>query len=166
MVRPPINRFLEIVPGVFGEFTHNSEKIGFIAGLRGDYTSFYGKYFLTPRLHFRYSPNTNLAFKLMAGSGRRTPFMLMENVGYMASSRNWIIDDNVYGIQGLMDDIDQEYSWNLGLAMVKEFTFLNRDGVLTIDAYHTSFVNQLVVCLLYTSPSPRDYAASRMPSSA
>jgi hypothetical protein len=49
----------------------------------------------------------------------------------MASSRNWIIDDNVYGIQGLMDDVDQEYSWNLGLAMVKEFTFLNRDGVLT-----------------------------------
>ena len=25
MVRPPINRFLEIVPGVFGEFTYNSE---------------------------------------------------------------------------------------------------------------------------------------------
>ncbi|GAB5765654.1 hypothetical protein JMUB7523_18070 [Staphylococcus aureus] len=24
----------------------------------------------------------------------------------------------------------------------------------------------LLVCLLYTSPSPRDYAASRMPSSA
>ena len=95
----------------------------------------------------------NLAFKLMAGSGRRTPFMLMENVGYMASSRNWIIDDNVYGIQGLMDDIDQEYSWNLGLAMVNEFTFLNRDGVLTIDAYHTSFVNQLVVDLYQSAKS-------------
>ena len=146
-VRPPINRFLEIVPGVFGEFTHNSEKIGLIAGLRVDHTSFYNKCFLTPRLHFRYSPNTDLAFKLMAGSGRRTPFMLMENIGYMASSRNWIIDDNVYGIQGLMDDVDQEYSWNLGLAIVKEFTFLNRDGVLTLDAYHTGFVNQLVVDL-------------------
>ena len=24
----------------------------------------------------------------------------------------------------------------------------------------------LITCLLYTSPSPRDYAASRMPSSA
>ena len=65
-VLPPINRFLEIVPGVFGEFTHNSEKTGLIAGLRGDYTSFYNKYFLTPRIHFRYSPNTDLAFKLMA----------------------------------------------------------------------------------------------------
>ena len=127
-VHPPINRFLEIAAGVFGEFTHNSEKIGLIAGLRGDYTSFYNKYFLTPRIHFRYSPNTDLAFKLIAGSGRRTPFMLMENIGYMASSRSWIIDDNVFGIQGLMDDVGQEYSWNLGLAMVKEFTFLNRDG--------------------------------------
>ena len=26
--------------------------------------------------------------------------------------------------------------------------------------------DQLMACLLYTSPSPRDYAASRMPSSA
>ena len=26
--------------------------------------------------------------------------------------------------------------------------------------------NQSSICLLYTSPSPRDYAASRMPSSA
>ena len=157
-VRPPINRFLEIVPGVFGEFTHNSEKIGLIAGLRGDYTSFYNKYFLTPRLHFRYSPNTDLAFKLMAGSGRRTPFMLMENIGYMASSRSWIIDDNVYGIQGLMNDVGQEYSWNLGLAMVKEFTFFNRDGVLTLDAYHTSFVNQLVVDLYQSARELHFYA--------
>ena len=27
-------------------------------------------------------------------------------------------------------------------------------------------VTLLCICLLYTSPSPRDYAASRMPSSA
>ena len=157
-VHPPINRFLEIVPGVFGEFTHNSEKFGLITGLRGDYTSFYNTYFLTPRLHFRYSPNTDLAFKFMAGSGRRTPFMLMENMGYMASSRNWIIDENVYGIQGLIDDVGQEYSWNLGLAMVKEFTFLNRDGVLTLDAYYTSFINQLVIDLYQSARELHFYA--------
>ena len=157
-VHPPINRFLEIVPGVFGEFTHNSEKFGLITGLRGDYTSLYNTYFLTPRLHFRYSPNADLAFKFMAGSGRRTPFMLMENMGYMASSRNWIIDENVYGIQGLIDDVGQEYSWNLGLAMVTEFTFLNRDGVLTLDAYHTSFINQLVIDLYQSARELHFYA--------
>ena len=28
------------------------------------------------------------------------------------------------------------------------------------------FFSKFSICLLYTSPSPRDYAASRMPSSA
>ena len=31
---------------------------------------------------------------------------------------------------------------------------------------HANLHNRCVICLLYTSPSPRDYAASRMPSSA
>ena len=134
-------KWMEIVPGIFGEFNHNSEKFGLIAGLRGDYTSFYNKYFLTPRFHFRYSPNTELAFKLTAGSGRRTPFMLMENIGYMASSRKWNL--NSYGMVGL----GQEYSWNFGLAFLKEFTVFNREGTLTLDGYHTFFENQLVVDL-------------------
>ena len=119
----------------------NSEKFGIISGLRLDYTSYYRKYFLTPRLHLRYSPNTDLAFKIMAGSGRRTPFMIMENIGFMASSRKWSL--NSYGLFGL----GQEYSWNFGAAILKEFTLFNREGTLTIDAYHTFFENQLVVDL-------------------
>ena len=35
-----------------------------------------------------------------------------------------------------------------------------------IDATATPLAGALALCLLYTSPSPRDYAASRMPSSA
>ena len=34
------------------------------------------------------------------------------------------------------------------------------DGTEALELFHNC------VCLLYTSPSPRDYAASRMPSSA
>ena len=44
-----------------------------------------------------------------------------------------------------------------GVAMVRSLESL-RD--LDYDSW------QAVACLLYTSPSPRDYAASRMPSSA
>ena len=142
--------WLEIVPGVFGEFTHNSDRFGLIAGLRGDYSSFYKNYFLTPRLHLRYSLNNELALKIMAGSGRRTPFMMMENMGFMASSRKWNL--NSYGMIGL----GQEYSWNYGLAILKEFTLLNRDGNLVIDAYHTNFKNQLVVDL-YESAREVDF---------
>ena len=134
-------KWLEVVPGIYGEFNHNSEKLGVISGLRLDYTSYYRKYFVTPRLHLRYSPNTDLAFKIMAGSGRRTPFMIMENIGFLASSRKWNLDS--YGLFGL----GQEYSWNFGAAILKEFTLFNREGTLTIDAYHTFFENQLVVDL-------------------
>ena len=148
-------KWLEVVPGVFGEFTHNSEKFGLIAGLRGDYTTFYKKYFFTPRLHLRYSPNTDLAFKLMAGSGRRTPFMIMENIGYMATSRKWYLDS--YGLQGL----GQEYSWNFGLAILKEFTLFNRDGTFTLDGYHTFFENQLVVDLDESARQVNFYALER-----
>ena len=37
---------------------------------------------------------------------------------------------------------------------------------LTPQVTHVQTVVQPAPCLLYTSPSPRDYAASRMPSSA
>ena len=135
------NRRLEIVPGIYGEFTHNSEKWGLIAGIRGDYTSFFNRYFITPRLHLRHSFSNNTAIKVMAGSGRRTPFMIMENVGYMATSRQWILDS--YGMIGLQ----QEISWNIGAALLHEFDLWNREGVFTLDAYHSFFENQLVVDL-------------------
>ena len=73
--------------------------------------------------------------------------MFMENIGYMATSRNWILDNNISSMSGLLKDIGQEYSWNVGLAILKEFSLFNRDGTITLDAYHTMFMNQLVVDL-------------------
>ena len=63
---------------------------------------------------------------------------------------------------------------------VRNWALVNEGGkTLTLDAasivdydaadsasYTMAPGDYLVVCLLYTSPSPRDYAASRMPSSA
>ena len=34
------------------------------------------------------------------------------------------------------------------------------------NTYDDKFVSHLEICLLYTSPSPRDLSTSRMPSSA
>ena len=150
------NRRLEMVPGIYGEFTHNSEKWGVIAGLRGDYTSYFDQYFITPRLHIRHSFSNETAIKLMGGSGRRTPFMLMENVGYMASSRQWILDS--YGMIGLQ----QEISWNFGTALLHEFDLWNREGVFTFDAYRSFFENQLVVDLDQSAREIHFYALNGM----
>ena len=42
----------------------------------------------------------------------------------------------------------------------------NRMGLLDPHVYAVSMLNMINVCLLYTSPSPRDQRGSRMPSSA
>ena len=43
---------------------------------------------------------------------------------------------------------------------------INKFGELAKYLINQKVVKQFHNCLLYTSPSPRDYAASRMPSSA
>ena len=44
---------------------------------------------------------------------------------------------------------------------------IERDGAVILDnVLSEAEIDRLNGCLLYTSPSPRDYAASRMPSSA
>ena len=42
----------------------------------------------------------------------------------------------------------------------------NAPATFIIRVQGKSMTNVGIYCLLYTSPSPRDYAASRMPSSA
>ena len=60
----------------------------------------------------------------------------------------------------LISDTDTTYNFLVALAFSQMFNLLCERAVNTYGGrlpYH---------CLLYTSPSPRDYAASRMPSSA
>ena len=79
-------------------------------------------------------------------------------------------------------DVDQA-AMNVGLAIDNVFgyaTFAGRydgenvisDGAIAVDSLHvmdiqvTDVRGPLWICLLYTSPSPRDQRGSRMPSSA
>ncbi len=136
-----LNR-VEAVPGVFGEYTMNtSPKFSVIAGLRADYHNIYGL-FATPRLHVRYSFTDNASVKLIAGKGYRTPNIIMDNVGILASNRDIIIQGNdTKGIHGLK----MEEAWNTGLIYTHKFKINYREATLSLDAYRTDFTNQVVV---------------------
>ena len=61
--------------------------------------------------------------------------------------------------------LDRETGRSRGFAFVE----MNNDteGQKAIDELNgVEYDSKVISCLLYTSPSPRDYAASRMPSSA
>ena len=72
--------------------------------------------------------------------------------------------DAKFGIPGLglqsRGDIDADFAYEANLA----FRFPRDGEPLLVTKPDQSRLD--VSCLLYTSPSPRDYAASRMPSSA
>ena len=79
------------------------------------------------------------------------------------------------GIGGSARILARDYGLNvLGIsispAQVERATQLTPSGLScrfqVMDALDLQLPDQTFDCLLYTSPSPRDYAASRMPSSA
>ena len=89
----------------------------------------------------------------MAGSGRRTPSLIIENVGLLASSRNWLLHPNSQNNTNGNNPFgrEQEISWNFGGAFLKEFELFYREGSIHLDFYHTIFQNQLVVDLDQTA---------------
>ncbi|XOV95231.1 MAG: TonB-dependent receptor plug domain-containing protein [Bacteroidota bacterium] len=132
----------EVVPGAFFEYTfQGSDRFNAVAGIRGDYHNLFGA-FVTPRVHLRYLLTENTVLRASGGRGQRTANLLSENMGLMASSRNFIIEGDgsskPYGL-------NPEVAWNYGLNLTHEFSLDYRDGSITFDFYRTDFKNQIVV---------------------
>ena len=137
----------EIVSGAFAEYSYTYlTKFNLVAGLRGDYNNLYGA-FATPRLHLRYAPFKKTAIRASVGRGQHTANIFSENMGFMASSRQFVIlspdaSKPAYGLS-------PEVAWNTGLNLTQKFTLDYRDGVFSIDYYYTHFQNQVVGDLEY-----------------
>ena len=132
----------EHVPGTFFEYTYlPNEKFTLVAGIRGDWHSDYG-FFYTPRLNLKYALSEKTIFRAAGGRGQRTSNIFAENIGYFASSRQISIRgnnaDTPYGLLA-------EVAWNIGLNLVKEFDILGQPLVFSLDGYHTTFENQIVI---------------------
>lgn len=136
----------EIVPGFFSELTINKGNWSAIAGLRADIHNMYGVFF-TPRLHARYSLTENTALKLAAGRGQRTANIIAENIGLLATSRNWVLPINLLGGPQTYSNLRPEVAYNYGLNLTHKFRLNYRDGDVSVDFYRTDFTNQIVVDL-------------------
>ncbi len=132
----------EQVFGIFSEHTFSpNEKWSIIAGLRGDYHNSYG-FFVTPRLHARYSINDNTTVKFAAGKGYRSPNLLMDNVGLFASNRVIRIQPS---LEGAPYGMRMEEAVNLGVVFSRKLKLFHRESSFILDAYHTEFMDQIVV---------------------
>ena len=127
----------EHVPGAFLETTWTGNPRGtVVAGLRVDQHNLWGTV-VTPRLHARWSATEQTSLKMVAGTGFRTPNVLMEELGVWASNRTWFVDG----------PLEPEKGWNAGLNVTSKFKLLYRDADFALDGYWTEFQNRAVVDL-------------------
>lgn len=123
-------------PGVFTEYSYSCEDkpIGVIAGVRVDYDNVFG-YTLVPRLHVKYNFTDDVVVRLSGGRGLRTPHPYADNIGVFNSGKRLVVLENP----------DREDAWNGGLNLTARFKLKGREASLSVDAYGTTFVNQLVI---------------------
>jgi outer membrane receptor for ferrienterochelin and colicin len=161
MIRTPltaINR-AEAVPGVFAEYTNTQTKnLTVVTGLRIDYNSRFG-WLATPRLNIKYDVAKFITVRASAGRGFRSSNILAENIGLMASSRNFDISN--------INELGIEKAWNFGGNIAFDIPCGDdRRAKLSIDYFHTSFGNQVIVdaerdrnaVFFYNSNSSTNYA--------
>ena len=125
---------LELVPGLFTEYTYSGNRLSAVLGSRIDRHNLAGTQ-LSPRIHLKYALAPQLDFRLTVGRAWRMPNFIADNLSLLASAKNWIANQ----------ELKPEISWNTGVSVVQGFRFNKRKGSLCLDAYHTRFKQQLVV---------------------
>jgi outer membrane receptor for ferrienterochelin and colicins len=133
--------FSEKQVGVFAEVVYKLKKLSFVLGLRQDYHNAYG-FFFTPRFHSKYEFNKNNKLFLQAGMGRRTPYMLIENLPMFINNRTLKIEQYP---GNLPYGMPQEVGYNGGIGFMRNFFFMDYPSTLTVDVFSTQFQNQVVV---------------------
>lgn len=127
--------------GAFFEYSYtNLEKLSLTAGLRADNHNQFG-FFVTPRLHARYTPWPRASLRGSFGLGRRAANIFAENQRFFASSRSLVLSQNNGNIYGF----NAEEAINFGFSFLQGFTLFNNPADVTLDFYSTSFKDRVVV---------------------
>lgn len=125
----------EVVPGGYLEYSFSGPHAwSFVAGVRGDYHNLYGL-IITPRFHLQYGFTDESAIRFSFGKGTRVPNVIAENTTLLASSRRFVVQEEIL----------PEESWNIGGSLTHSFEVGGKPLALVADYFYTDFINQLVV---------------------
>lgn len=128
------NNRIEMIPGVFGEYTYTGSRLTSVFGIRYDQHLLYGGQF-SPRVHLKYKVSERTDLRITSGKGWRVPNYIIDNISLLANSFQWEAPP----------ETKPEISWNIGTSLYQEFDFFKRNATLTIDFYRTWFENQLII---------------------
>lgn len=125
----------EEVAGAYAQYTFSlDDKFLIMAGLRADHSNMFGT-FVTPRAHLKFTPNLFMSFRLSAGKGYRSAYVLDENNYLFAGSRKVVASA----------DCLREEAWNYGVSAAFKIPFNDKFANLNVEYYYTDFARQVVI---------------------
>lgn len=127
----------ESVIGTFAEYTYSpDEYLNVIVGARYDYNNIYGSLF-TPRAHLKYNFLENSTIRASVGRGYRSAYIIPDNMGILANSRELIVTP---------ENLDIEEAWTYGISFTQTFPLSGtRTAMFSVDAFRSDFRHQIVV---------------------
>lgn len=130
----------DLIPGLFAEYTSQLwSDLQLIAGFRADFVSsdIKDQTFLSPRVHLKYDLDDYSSLRASLGKGYRLSHVFSEYPALLASSREFVFEDNNRAEEAI----------NFGLHYTGELELFDYYFTLNAEYYHTRFQNQIVVDL-------------------
>lgn len=132
--------------GAYVEYTYSvADRLSLVAGIRGDYNTFYDRFMVTPRGHIKWSLTGSTVLRASAGMGYRSTNVITDNIGMMATGRQIIFESGRAGFD--FDSFDRmEKALTAGGSLTQTFR-MGGDGnaSLSIDYFRTEFYSSVVV---------------------
>ncbi len=128
--------------GIYAEYTYAlADKLSVVAGVRGDYNSYYDNTLFTPRTLLKWSITESTTLRASAGMGHRTTNVITDNIGILATGRSIVIEGDFDS-----DFNRQERAATVGASLTQSFSLVRtNDAMISFDYFRTDFLSQVIV---------------------
>lgn len=126
--------------GAYAEYTYSiRDKFSLVAGVRGDYNTFYEKWYLTPRGQVRWNITPTTTFRASAGLGYRSTNVITDNIGILATGRRIVLPEDFRHFDRM------EKALTVGGSLTQTFDLVRPDAAtLSFDYFRTQFYNSVI----------------------
>ena len=131
--------------GAYAEYTYTiKDKFSLVAGVRGDYNSYYDKFYFTPRGHVKWNITPTTTLRASAGLGYRSTNVVTDNIGMLATGRSIVFSGSAS--ESSFRALDRmEQALTVGGSLTQVFSLLGQENLtLSFDYFRTQFYNSVV----------------------
>ncbi|MEG2365904.1 MAG: TonB-dependent receptor [Alistipes sp.] len=126
--------------GAYAEYTYSiKDKFSIVAGVRGDYNTYYKQWYLTPRGHIKWNITPTTTFRGSAGMGYRSTNIITDNIGILATGRKIVMPSDFRNFNRM------EKALTFGGSLTQTFDLVQPGAAsLSVDYFRTQFYNSVV----------------------